>query len=269
MTAIRKYSSAFQRITAGLLAVCMITQVSCVSTSKAVYFSDGVDAEVPASNTAPEVVLAGNDIISISVSSMDPQASDAFNALNTSGAAAVTSGGNIIQSAGYLVNPEGMIKFPFIGKVMAAGLTANQLSDTITKELVNKKLLMNPVVNVRRLNFKVTVLGEVNHPSVFTVPNEKISVLEAIGLAGDLTIFGKRGNILLIREEKGVKITRRLNLNSKDLLNSPYYYLKTNDVVYVEPNKARVAGSGRANQWLPVVFAGLSFAVVFIDRLAR
>ena len=121
--------------------------------------------------------------------------------------------------------------------------------------MVEKKLLVDPIVTIRFLNFKVTVLGEVAHPNVITVPSERISLLEAIGLAGDLTIYAQRDNVLVIRDEDGKKITHRLNLNSTELFNSPYYYLKSNDVVYVEPNKSKVASTGRANSGYPLLLA--------------
>ena len=128
-------------------------------------------------------------------------------------------------------------------------------------------MLIDPIVNVRYLNFRVTVLGEVAHPTVVSVPSEKISILEALGLAGDLTIYARRDNVLLIREENGNKTIRRINLNSSEILASPYYYLKSNDILYAEPNKAKVASTTRTNFLLPVIFSGLSFVVIVLDRL--
>ena len=122
-------------------------------------------------------------------------------------------------------------------------------------------------MSIRFLNFRITVLGEVKNPTVINVPNEKISLLEAIGLAGDLTIYAKRDNVLVIREENGNKIIKRIDLNSDELLSSPFYYLKSNDIVYVEPDKARVASAGRGQQWIPAVLSGLSVIVVIADRV--
>jgi polysaccharide export outer membrane protein len=113
------------------------------------------------------------------------------------------------------------------------------------------------------------VLGEVSRPSVVTVPSEKISLLEALGLAGDLTVYARRDNVMVIREENGRRIIKRINLNSADLFSSPYYYLKSNDIVYAEPNKSKVASAGRANTWVPIVFSVLSFGVIAIDRLSK
>jgi polysaccharide biosynthesis/export protein len=113
------------------------------------------------------------------------------------------------------------------------------------------------------------VVGEVAHPTVITVPSEKISLLKAIGLAGDLTIYGKRENVLLIREEDGRRKTRHINLNSANFFNSPYYYLHPNDVVYVEPNKAKVATAGRTQQLLPIILSSLSIVVIVLDRVIK
>ncbi|MHC2993462.1 sugar transporter, partial [Pontibacter sp. HJ8] len=110
---------------------------------------------------------------------------------------------------------------------------------------------------------------EVARPSVFTVPNEKLTLLEALGLAGDLTIFAKRDNVLLIREEKGVKKLVRIDLTTNELLTSPYYYLKSNDIIYVEPNKSKIASASATRQWLPLILSSLTFVVVSIDRLTR
>jgi polysaccharide export outer membrane protein len=150
---------------------------------------------------------------------------------------------------------------------MVAGLTKQKAKEVITKLLVDNKLLVDPIITIRYLNFRVTVLGEVSRPTVVTVPNEKISLLEAIGLAGDLTIYAKRDNVLLIREEKGSKLIKRINLNDSELFSSPYYYLKSNDVIYVEPNTAKVASASRSQQLLPTLISGLSFIAIILTRV--
>lgn len=122
-------------------------------------------------------------------------------------------------------------------------------------------------MNIRFLNFKVTVLGEVGRPTVISVANEKISILEAIGIAGDLTIYAKRDNVLLIREENGNKVVKRLNLNQTDIFTSPYYYLQTNDIVYAEPNNARLTASSNVRQILPLILSGLSFVAIILTRV--
>ncbi|WP_243751617.1 polysaccharide biosynthesis/export family protein [Niastella caeni] len=244
----------------------LVSISSCVNTQKAVYFS-GQKTGSFESPAIPKLVIQNNDLLSISVSSLNPEASAIFNQPNNTPANNNTA--TTTSATGYLVDGEGNIQFPFLGAVKAAGLSKDELKDKLTKSLVDKKLLVDPIITIRFLNFKVTVLGEVAHPTVVTVPSERISLLEAIGLAGDLTIYAQRDNVLVIRDEDGKKVTHRLNLNSTELFNSPYYYLKTNDVVYVEPNKAKVASTSRSNQWLPIVLSALSLGVIVVDRLTR
>ena len=128
------------------------------------------------------------------------------------------------STGGYLVSEDGTIKYPILGNISAAGLTQKQLENNITQLLIDKKLLFDPIVTSRFLNFRVTILGEVARPGVVYVPSEQISILEAIGNAGDLTIYGHRDNIILIRQEGEEKLVKRLNLNSSKILQSPYYF---------------------------------------------
>jgi polysaccharide export outer membrane protein len=159
-----------------------------------------------------------------------------------------------------------------LGSIKAQGRTKTQIKEELIKIILDKKLLLDPIVSIRFLNFRVTVLGEVGRPSVIPIVNEKISLLEALGLAGDLTIYGNRNNVMVIREEmatgnKERRSIARVNLNSAEIFTSPYYYLQSNDIVYVEPNKAKVASTSRATQWLPVVFSALSLTAIVIDQL--
>lgn len=175
------------------------------------------------------------------------------------------------KSAGYLINTDGNIEIPSLGVVKAAGYTKKQLKENITSLIVSKKVLVDPMVEIRHLNFEVTVLGEVGHPSVISVPNEQITLIKALALAGDLTIYGKRENILLVREENGVRMTRRININSSDFLNSDFYYLKPNDLLYIEPNKERVdlALSQRRQQVIPLVLTGVSLLFLVFDKVIK
>lgn len=255
------------------LILCMIfCSVSCVNTKKAAYFYGINDTTISSPySKIPEPVIYQNDILTISVSSPNPEADIIFNAPNTmltqSGGGAAGSLGS--STSGYLVNPEGAIQFPMIGTIKVAGLTKTEVKSLITKTLVDKKLLVDPIVSIRIINFRVTVMGEVRLPSVVTVPSEKMSLLEALGMAGDLTVFAKRDNILLIREENGQKIIRRINLNSKDLLTSQYYYLKSNDIVYVEANAAKLASAERSTQLLPIILSGASVLAVIIGLILK
>ena len=123
---------------------------------------------------------------------------------------------------------------------------------------------MEPIVNIRFLNFKVSVMGEVSNPSDFTIPSEKVSLLEALSRAGDLTIYAQRDNVLLIREEDGFKNLYKIDLTSDDIFTSPNYFLKPNDVIYVQPNQAKVASTSRLTSWLPVIISALSFGIIAV-----
>lgn len=242
---------------------------SCADVKKSIYFANQKDTIIASKNEAPLTYIQANDLLSITVSSLNPNASALFNTPNNSYVTASSATGTNLQSPGYLVNADGNIQFPVIGNVKVAGLSTSQLKDQLTKELLDRKLLVDPVVVVRQLNFKVSVLGEVAHPTVLNVPSEKISLLEALGLAGDITIYGRKDNVMVIREENGTKTIKRLDLNSNQLFHSQYYYLKSNDVVYVEANKARVSSAGRTVIALPIVLSALSFIAIILTNINR
>ena len=214
-------------------------------------------------------IIQRNDLLTITVSSLNPDASKIFNDIHSgSGFSSVVSG-TITQSFGYLVDQYGYIQFPILGNVKAEGLTTKALKDTIYNQIVLRKILIDPIVSVRYLNFKISVLGEVEHPAVYNIPNEKITFLEALTLAGDMTIYGKRNNVLLIREEEGQRKLIRLNLKTAELFSSPYYYLKSNDIIYIEHNRAKIANSRSSmGTWISALFSGSSLLIVIIDRLA-
>jgi polysaccharide export outer membrane protein len=253
-----------------LFAIVIVLCSSCMSSKKAVYFDDIPDSVIDAPPADLESEIKPNDILSITVSSLNPDASKVFNSPNVpvipnySQNTATTT-----TATGYLVSLEGYIQFPILGNIKAAGLTKKQLKDHITKTLLDKKLLVDPIVDIRYLNYRISVLGEVANPSVVTVPSEKISLLEALSLAGDLTIYARRDNVLLVRDEDGKRITKRIDLNSRSLFTSPYYFLKANDIIYVEANNSKIASTRKVYLWLPVVFSFLSFAIIVVDRYDR
>lgn len=262
MISIKRFSS--------LALVITIVLSGCSSTRNVRYFNNIQDSEITSAFEHLEPIIQKNDLLNISISSsVNPEASQIFNNAPATDAELVNVTGRAIPVSGYLVDHDGKIEVPVMGKVQAAGLTKTQLKENLITKLVKEELLIEPIVSIRFLNYKVTVLGEVAKPTVVNVPSEKITLLEALGLAGDLTIYAKRENVMVIREENGKKIIKRINLNSTELLRSPYYYLKSNDIVYVEPNKARVAAASNTRQWLPVIFSGLTVLVIGIDRLTR
>jgi polysaccharide export outer membrane protein len=242
---------------------------SCVNTRKVTYFNDVTDSARILSRASLEPVIQKKDILSITVSSLSNEATVIFNTPNLPITPSAGANPNAPQTAGYLVGDDGTIKFPILGNIPAAGLTQKQLENNITQQLIDKKLLFDPIVSSRFLNFRVTVLGEVNHPGVITIPSEQISILEAIGQAGDLTIYGLRNNVMLIRQEGPDKIIKRLDLNSSQLLQSPYYFLKSNDVVYVEPGKNKVASTSITQQRLPVILSGLSLLIILLVNVFK
>ncbi|MBT2562740.1 polysaccharide biosynthesis/export family protein [Pedobacter sp. ISL-64] len=241
---------------------------SCVSSKKIAYFQD-IQAinQAKLDNAAAfvEPTIQPDDILSVNIFTLNPQSGAIVNqAANTP-----TLGGNSnsslsTQSTGFLVDKNGEIELSLIGKLKVAGLTTYQARELIRDKAA--EVYKQPNVQLRFANFKVSVLGEVNAPSAYTLPNEKVSILDALSLAGDLTIYGKRDNVLIVRDNNGKKEFARLNLNSSDIFNSPFYYLKQNDVVYVEPNKRKVSASNSAQiQTIGVLASVVSVIVLAIS----
>ncbi|WP_245723825.1 polysaccharide biosynthesis/export family protein [Pedobacter steynii] len=209
-----------------------------------------------------EPTILQNDILSVTVNSTSPESNVLFASQPVN-----QSVNGVYEREGYRVNETGTIKFPVLGKVSVEGLTISQAQNLIESQL--NKYVKNAIVNIKFLNFRVTVIGEVNHPSTFTVSNEKINLLEALGLAGDMTAYGKRENVLLIREEDGRRIMERINLNRQDVLSSPYFYLKQNDVIYVEPDKAKSVEVSNNNRLMPLVVATISAVAVLVATVLK
>jgi polysaccharide export outer membrane protein len=242
---------------------------SCATPNKIAYFQNASDTTYRQLIGTVDAPLQRNDFISIAISSANGTAAEIFNPVVGRTDRTGIAPAKDAQYIGYLINNDGFIELPVLGKIMVAGLTKTQLKNNITQSILKDKLLVDPIVDIRLLNFEVTILGEVAHPTVITVPSEKISLVKALGMAGDITVYGKKDNVLLIREENGIRKTRRIDLNSSDFLNSEYYYLRPNDVVYVEPNKVKVAISGRSQQVLPLVLTGASILVLVLDRVIK
>lgn len=255
---------AFSCISLTILSFC-----SCLETRNISYFNNAIDTLYADNGIEREIIIQPNDILSISIGSLNAEASAIFNTSNNYIISSATAAGSNTQSSGYLVNTDGFIQLPMLGNIKAANFTKKELKQAITQTILDKKLLIDPIVNIRHMNFEVTVIGEVGHPTVITVPSEKISMLKALGLAGDITIYGKKENVLLIREVNGKRKVNHVDLNSAKFLSSPFYYLKPNDVVYVEPNKNKIASVERNRQLLPAILSGLSVIVIVIDRIIR
>ena len=210
---------------------------ACGSRKKIVYLQD-IDKKKSENAVIFEPKLQPNDLLSITVSGENPELTVPFNLPEIQSTDPSKSQNNIKT---YLIDASGNIYFPVIGKIKLAGLTKNEANKEISK-LVSE-YFSNPSINISILNYKISVLGEVSKPGTYSISSDRITLLEALGLAGDLTIYGKRENLLIIREENGKKSYNRINLTQSDFINSPFYYLNQNDLVYVEPNKARINGS--------------------------
>ena len=190
------------------------------------------------SNSSYNPTIKPDDLLSILVMANDEKSTMLFNLPQELGNNLY---GGYAQGAptppGYLVNSDGNIQFPIIGNIQLAGMTRTQAIEKLKEEL--SSYIVNPTISIRILNFRVTVLGDVRNPGTFTIPNERITVLEALGIAGDLLITGERENILVVRDDDGKKREFRIDLTSESLFSSPVYYLQQNDVIYVEPNRAK------------------------------
>jgi polysaccharide export outer membrane protein len=252
-----------------IASICFFScfQMSCISTQKVVYLNDLADSSKGSLNKARinfENPIQKNDQLWITVGGSNPEDLVALNSGNGTGAG---SNGSTINvggaSIGYLVEADGSIKIPYIGKLKVVGLSRSQLADTLS--ILYKDYTKNPIVNVRFLNYQYAVLGEVRNGGRFNMPNERVTILEAIGMAGDLTEMAKRDNVLLVREMNGERSFARVNLLSKDLFNSPYFYLKSNDVVYVEPVRAKFINRTGVPQYLGIVAVGLSLLITIIN----
>ncbi len=248
-----------------MLAACGLS--SCVSPKQLVYFQNLSTRSDSILLKPFTPAIQPGDLLSIQISSLNPEASLFFNPYTTQNSGNITSvspNSPLPAIPGYQVASDSTITFPLVGKIRVAGLTNVLAADQIRAKLVT--YLKEPTVSVRNLNFRVTVLGEVTRPSLFNITNERITLPEAIGLAGDLTIYGRRENVLVVREENGRRNYVRLDLTKRDVFLSPYYYLHPNDVIYVEPSKSRVAASDRFYQTVPIILSALSFLAVIITR---
>lgn len=265
-----------KKIIYSLVATAMIMFLTGCGSGKGVpYFTNIDSTSLAGSRGLFDARIMPKDELTITVNTTDPDAAAPFNlqVRNQLGSGKqMSAGGGSLQ--GYLVDNSGFINFPVIGKIHVSGLTKSECEDLI-KSKIQPYLARteNPVVTVRMSSYHITVMGEVGHPSVIPVSTEKISVLEAIAQAGDLGVYGKRNNILLIREDaRGEKHAVRLNLNDANIINSPYYYLQQNDVLYVQPNsvKAKTSGVGSSTTiWFSFIGIVTSVASLLVNVLRK
>lgn len=235
---------------------------SCASRRDVVYFQDTGRFETFIDNNRAVTKFKVDDLVSIHVSSLDPEASVPFNLYR-----GASEGGFRPEQVDYLVDQDGTIDFPVIGKLKIEGLSPDELRKLLRQKL--SEYLKDPIINIRLRNFTVTVLGQVNRPGTYPVIGEQISILEALGLAGDLTLRGVRDNVLVIRDFNGTKVYTRIDLTSKDMIKSPVYYLTQNDVVYVEPNNVGIretAVGTSTSITISIISVLITSAVIIISR---
>ena len=239
----------------------VLLMTSCATKHDIVYFQNAKNFETMVDTDSFTPKLKVNDIVSIYVSTFDMEASKPFNLVKNTG----SSGGELID---YLIDIDGNIDFPVLGKIKLLGLTVEE-----AKALIKKKLsdgyLKDPIVNIRIQNFRISVLGAVNSPGTKVISGERVTLIEALALAGDLNIKGRRDNILVIRDFNGTKTYTRVDLTNKEVFNSPVYYLTQNDVVYVEPNNSAISGASgdsRIGTIISITSFILTTALIFVTR---
>ncbi|MGZ4036806.1 MAG: polysaccharide biosynthesis/export family protein [Bacteroidia bacterium] len=241
---------------------------SCISKKKMVYFQGKGDSKTEgAKNYTP--VLKSDDLLSILVTAFDAEAVRPFNlplaSMSTTQYGGYSTG--TPSQPGFLVDANGNIDFPVIGAVHLGGM--DRLAATALLKEKLSAYVSNPIVIIRILNFKVTVLGEVRNPGTFTIPNERITLPEAIGIAGDLNITGVRNNVLVVRDVDGKKTETRVDLTSKELFSSPVYYLNQNDMIYVEPNRAKINSSVINPANAGIIISAVSLIITVLALITR
>lgn len=248
---------------------------SCANQQPYIYFQKGQNGRdtITAAKAFVPTIHAG-DILSIYVSSLSPEASSFFNpyaagagASKEGGSGSLGSGGSDSQSSssqGYLVDVNGNIQLPLIGATHVEGLTTVEAMKEITDKL--KYYLKEPSVNVRFLNYKISITGQVAKPAVYVIPNERITLPEALAMAGDLTVAANRSDILVVRDENGKKVFGHVDLNTREVYTSPYYYLHNNDLVYVKPSKIIAQQTDRTFQYVTTGVSVLSLLFIIFRR---
>lgn len=250
----------------------LLFMASCTSMKKVTYFKNIEQVNLAVQNGLYDAKIMPKDMLHIIVTTTNREAAQPFNLYNVSGTTTQYMNTSNNSLFAYLVDNEGNIEFPVIGKIHVLGLTKNQCQDLIRSKIAPYMAKSeNPVVIVRMASFRVVVMGEVGAPRVIPVETEKMNVLEALTQAGDLTIYGKRDNVLLIRENAaGEREAHRLNLNDANIFNSPYFYLQQNDIIYVQPNKVKANNSSigpSVTMWMSALGWVTSIATLVISLI--
>ncbi|WP_028524712.1 polysaccharide biosynthesis/export family protein [Runella limosa] len=245
----------------------------CVSPKQIVYFQSADTSQVTNLPQLKPVVtrIQSSDILAITVGSFNQESNEILNFANIN-ALTTTSFPNTQaamrgQPLGYLVDSSGHVEIPFVGRVKVIGLTLDQAGNLVRAEV--GKSLKEPAVNVRFLNHKFSLLGEVNRPGTYNLLDDHTTLPEALAMAGDLTIYGQRTNVMLIRETENGRTMTRINLLSREIFASPNYYLRNGDVIYVEPSKAKATYTDRSVQLVPIITSVATAIVVFLNVILK
>ena len=247
---------------------------SCATVKDIAYFQNKVVDHPEKIDKHAGIVIQPKDQLSIVVSSRNPELAAMFNltSVQYQAGAEITSTGGGQRILGYVVDNDGNIDFPVLGVLEVAGLTRWELSELIKKQLLAKQYLTDAVVTVEFMNFKISVLGEVASPGTYNIQGDKVTVLQAISMARDLTIYGERNNVSIIRERNGERTIYEIDLTNVDLFQSPAYYLQQNDIVYVQPNKYKKRQSTVDNktQWITsLAFSGGSIVLSIVSIITN
>jgi polysaccharide export outer membrane protein len=239
----------------------IIVLSSCVSKKDIVYFQNDEIDQAKVSNSY-RTIIKPDDLLQITITALDIEAVRPFNLAAVTYATSSNSAIGVAQQQTYLVDTSGEIDFPVLGKLKIGGLSRNEVIDLLKRKL-SPDYIKEPNVNIKIANYKISVMGDVRMPGSYNIPNERITILDALALAGDVNISGQRNNLLIIREEENKKVQYRVDLRSNALLTSPVYYLQQNDVVYVEPNYARIqSASSNSSTSLFISITGLIITIV-------
>lgn len=238
-----------------------VLMASCVSKKDIVYFQNDEIDQLNVSNSY-KTIIKPDDVLQITITALDIEAVRPFNLAAVTYATSSNSAIGVAQQQTYLVDTNGEIEFPVLGKIKIGGLTRDESIDLLKSKL-SPDYIKEPNVNIRISNYKISVMGDVQRPGSYNVPNERITILDALALAGDINISGQRNNILIIREEENKKVQYKVDLLSNNIFTSPVYYLQQNDVVYVEPNYARIqSASANSNTSLVISISSVLIALL-------
>lgn len=246
---------------------------SCITTPPIAYFqsSDSLKFQQLLKIQPKITRIERNDILAITVGSLNQESNEIMNFANINALTTTTypniQTGQRGQPLGYLVDSSGHVEVPFVGRIKLLNMTLEEAANTVRVEVV--KSLKDPAINVRFLNHKFTVLGEVNRPATYNLLDDRTTLPEALAMSGDLTVYGNRTNVMILRENNGIREVAKLNLLTQEVFNSPYYYLQNGDLIYIEPVKAKGTYNDQRVQLAPLYTGIATTAIVFISLLVN